>query len=201
MIKSLFSKHIEEWRLMENSLNDDTLWYFLSNESVEPESRMSLIMDIVSRKPLCCTDDEFSFKYFQKEIGEGCHPDYLWRKIQHVYRTLWNWSLNPEIYHKVGYLICANYPQSVLPTLTLLYYGTRGLEHVALNEFLDKLIAESQSSNFPEFLERYRHQINISFYRTQTMGMGTFPFDKYKTIWRDGGISPPVPDLGQEVLP
>lgn len=193
-IKDIFSKHIEEWRLMENSLSDDSLWYFLSNDSLDCELRMSIVLDIVSQKPLTCKDESYTLKYFQREIGEGSHPDYLWKKVQDVYRTLWNWSQDSEIHQKVGYLVCASYPQGNFSALSLLYRSTIGLEKLALNIFLDKIIVESQNPNDSQFLSRYRHQVNISFYRCQTMNMGTFPFDKYKTVWNNpDGAYPPAP--------
>lgn len=184
-IKDIFSKHIEEWRLMENSLSDDSLWYFLSNDSLDSELRMSLVLDLVSLKPLSCSDESFTFNYFQREIGEGSHPDYLWKKVQHVYRTLWNWSLDSEIHQKVGYLVCASYPEGPLPTLSMIYHWASNFEEKWLFFFLEKLIKESLDPNSKMYLVRYRYQSNIEFYRNITMCLGTFPFDKYKKFCKD----------------
>lgn len=184
-IKNIFSKHIEEWRLMENSLSDDSLWYFLSNDSLDCELRMFIVLDIVSQKPLSCKDESYTLKYFQREIGEGSHPDYLWKKVQDVYRTLWNWGLDSEIHQKVGYLVCASYPEGPLPTLSMIYHCASNFEEKWLDFFLEKLIKESLDPKGEMYLKRYRYKSNIEFYRNITMRLGTFPFDKYKKFCKD----------------
>lgn len=96
-----------EWDLIEKSLQDDNLWYFIYNTSnpLKYENRIEYILDLISKKE---PDHEFyfTFIYFFKEISENKKAiDDVWLEIKKFYFTLEEWYKDFELYHYVGFLI------------------------------------------------------------------------------------------------
>lgn len=97
------------WDEIEHKLNEEDLkfWSFVTNTSrASYETKIDLILDLISGK----TEEEknpfFTFLEFQKKQKEGNLLD-VWKEIEHFFYTLAQWYQDKNYYHKVGYLVTA----------------------------------------------------------------------------------------------
>lgn len=97
-----------QWDNMEKELHNSSLWYFLTNgQTGKYQTRIDLILDLISKKPAGNRDPYFSF--FQIDmLRKEMSLDDIWRKIQRTFLTLKDWHENHELYHKIGYLIASD---------------------------------------------------------------------------------------------
>lgn len=101
-----------EWNEIENQLQDDRFWYFLTNKSYNPATRIDLIFDFLTEKKEK-DDDDYSYRQFQKlydggkgDIGEDIKTfTEAWKRVKEVYQTFLYWFEDSTIYHYIGYLI------------------------------------------------------------------------------------------------
>jgi uncharacterized protein with ParB-like and HNH nuclease domain len=133
-----------EWNLIENELQDNRFWYFLTNKNYNPSTRIDLIFDFLTGK----TDQEdgdYSYRRFQDLYD---HPDDFWekkdisnfttawKKVKEVYDTFRYWYEENTVYHYVGYLVV----QGV--KLDYIYSKCVGLEKPNLENKLKELIKD-----------------------------------------------------------
>lgn len=128
LIKALFLKNWDEeegkkvfklkqdriatdWNLIENMLQKDELWYFISNDEEKYENRIEFLFDLLSNKQKG-DDDYHCFYYFynndfQKQSGTQQKPniDKIWERVKNLYLRISDWYSDREIYHYIGYLI------------------------------------------------------------------------------------------------
>ena len=97
-----------QWDNMEKELHNSSLWYFLTNgQTGKYQTRIDLILDLISKKPAGNRDPYFTF--FQIDmLRKEMSLDDIWRKIQRTFLTLKDWHENHELYHKIGYLIASD---------------------------------------------------------------------------------------------
>ena len=117
-----------EWDEIERKLNDNSIWYFLSNKNVEEINRMTRIDYVIELyakkiqskyqnvinefKNFDSKKDRFSFLIIQKYIeyrkkrNENDENIILeiWDEIVETYETLVGWYNDFELYHLVGFL-------------------------------------------------------------------------------------------------
>lgn len=96
-----------QWDHIEKTLHDDSLWYFLTNQSNSKyQTRIDLILNLISGKSSDHKEKYYTFYYFD---GLRANNDLIniWREIQHTFLILKDWYENHELYHKIGYLIAS----------------------------------------------------------------------------------------------
>ena len=100
-----------EWDRIEAALQDDSFWYFLGEEKKE-ENRIELIFNILHSEDADPQDKYAVFRKYNEEFnqqkGEKNPEEYVnekWEKVTQCFYTLWEWYLDSELYHLVGYLI------------------------------------------------------------------------------------------------
>lgn len=97
-----------QWENIEKELHNNSLWYFLTNHSnLKYQTRIDLILDLISSKPADSKEKYFTFFYFDKLNKEKNLYD-IWKEIQHTFLILKDWYEDHEFYHKIGYLIASN---------------------------------------------------------------------------------------------
>lgn len=97
-----------QWDNMEKELHNSSLWYFLTNgQTGKYQTRIDLILDLISKKPVGNRDPYFTFFQIDR-LRRGMSLDDIWRKIQRTFLTLKDWHENHELYHKIGYLIASD---------------------------------------------------------------------------------------------
>lgn len=96
-----------QWDTIEKELHNDSLWYFLTNRvNLNYQTRIDLILNLISDKPTNNKDKYYTFFFFDKLKKNGSF-DEIWKRIQHTFLILKDWYENHDLYHKIGYLIAS----------------------------------------------------------------------------------------------
>ena len=176
-----------QWDNMEKELHDDSLWYFLTNRtSVRYQTRIDLILDLISEKPVDNREKYYTF-FKIDEMGKTMSLEDLWRKIQQTFLILKDWFENHELYHKIGYLVA-----SEKLTLQEIFKGSVGKTKQAFRALLDSFIRESVAiqGNYADLsydkpfdykrISTLLLLFNVESVRLNGEHTQWFPFDKFK---------------------
>ena len=86
-----------QWDNMEKELHNDSLWYFLTNKTnVRYQTRIDLVLDLISGKPNDNREKYYTFFRFD-EMRQSKSLDDIWRKIQKTFLLLKDWFENHEL--------------------------------------------------------------------------------------------------------
>lgn len=97
-----------QWDNIEKALHNNSLWYFLTNHSnVKYQTRIDLILDLISSKPADNKEKYYTFFCFDN-LNKDKNLNKIWKEIQHTFLILKDWYEDHELYHKIGYLIASN---------------------------------------------------------------------------------------------
>ena len=176
-----------QWDNMEKELHEDALWYFLTNRtSTRYQTRIDLILDLISEKP--ADNREKYFTFFKIDaLGKTMPLDDLWRKIQQTFLILKDWFENHELYHKIGYLIASD-----KLTLQEIFKISAGKTKQEFRSELDSYIRDSIaiSGNYADLsyekASDYKRistlllLFNVESVRLNGEHTQWFPFDKFK---------------------
>ena len=67
-----------QWDNIEKELHNNSLWYFLTNHSnLKYQTRIDLILDLISGKPADNKEKYFTFFYFDNLNKEERNPAYI----------------------------------------------------------------------------------------------------------------------------
>ena len=182
-----------QWDNIEKELHNDSLWYFLTNKTnTEYQTRIDLVLDLLSRKPADNRDKYFTFFEFDN-MRKTRSLDDLWIDIQKTFLMLKDWHEDHELYHKIGYLIASD-------TLSLqeIYAISEGKTKSQFRGSLDDYI--KKSITFTGKNKELIHYADLSYERSLDYGRISkllllfnvesvrkngeqsqwFPFDKFK---------------------
>lgn len=103
----------QEWNAIENKLQDDSFWYFVSNNNSDKDqaNRIDLLFNIVKEKANKSNDKLFAYrKYLEDFVEENKQPtntaDPLqWFEVKNTFDILLEWYDNRSLYHLIGYII------------------------------------------------------------------------------------------------
>ena len=96
-----------QWDNIEKELHNDSLWYFITNcSNTDYQTRIDLILDLMSGKPAYSKEKYYTFFYFDG-LKQNENLNEIWSRIQHTFLILKDWYENHELYHKIGYLIAS----------------------------------------------------------------------------------------------
>lgn len=178
-----------QWDNLEKALHDDSLWYFLTNNSAEKyQTRIDLILDLMAGKSGDERNKKYAtFFYFDELKRNSDDLNELWEKIVRDFLLLKDWREHHEFYHKIGYLIASGYK-----TLADIYNEAQGKTKREFLARLNKLIEESirlkddenySDWNYNKDAEKIRRLLllfNVESVRQNGEQSQWFPFDKYK---------------------
>lgn len=113
LIKALFILNVKNkndekmfavsWDLMEKKFQEDSFWYYLSNES-EKETRIDLLFDIIKGKT-SKSEEDHSYRAYQKDFDAGNRNYFeLWDEVNETYNKLIQYYEDITLYNYVGYL-------------------------------------------------------------------------------------------------
>lgn len=109
-----------EWDRIENTLQDDSFWYFIYNKpnSRNPKyaNRIEYIFDLMQNKP-DGEDEKYTFYKFYEDFETSKNKnkykipdtDSLWLGVKKYFLTFEEWYKDRELYHLIGFLISINY--------------------------------------------------------------------------------------------
>ena len=176
-----------QWDSIEKELQNDSLWYFLSNTSKATyQTRIDLVLDLIAHKKATEKDAYYTFFYFDN-LRTKKDLDEIWLDIQQTFLTLKDWYENHELYHKIGFLIAS---ESV--SLQELYDISQEKTKNGFRSSLDELIRKSiridanyADLSYEKTIEKDRISkllllFNVESVRQNGEQTQWFPFDKYK---------------------
>ena len=182
-----------QWDNIEKELHNNSLWYFLTNRSnAKYQTRIDLILDLISRKPADNKEKYYTFFYFD-DLNQKEKLNEIWKEIQHTFLILKDWYEDHELYHKIGYLI-ASYTESLqdIFDLSKREIGGRGITKNQFKSELDAHIKKSiaTTTNYSELsyekttdytiISRLLLLFNVESVRQNGEQTNWFPFEKLK---------------------
>lgn len=182
-----------QWDNIEKALHNNSLWYFLTNRSnAKYQTRIDLILDLISDKPVDNKEKYYTFFYFD-DLNQKEKLSEIWKEIQHTFLILKDWYEDHELNHKIGYLIASNTKslQEVF-ALSRREIDGRGITKNQFKSELDAYIKESIAipTNYSEqsyekttdyaSISKLLLLFNVESVRQNGEQTHWFPFEKFK---------------------
>lgn len=178
-----------QWDNIEKDLHRNSLWYFLTGKSSERyQTRIDIVLDLISEKKANERDEYFTFFYFNK-LRETEDLNKIWQeKIVQTFLLLKDWREHRDFYHKIGYLI-----SSGAKSLSAIYKESKGKTKSKFLEKLDDFIKDSISLKKDEKYSDWDYEthgkrifnllllFNVESVRQIEENSQWFPFDKFKS--------------------
>ncbi|AHM57715.1 hypothetical protein EAL2_808p02100 (plasmid) [Peptoclostridium acidaminophilum DSM 3953] len=190
-----------QWDNIERELHNNSLWYFLTNHSnAKYQTRIDLILDLISTKSADNKEKYFTFFYFD-DLNQKENLNEIWKEIQHTFLILKDWYEDHELYHKIGYLISSN-TKSLQDIFALSKRNING-RGITKNQFKSELDAYIKKSidihtNYSELsyekstdyarISKLLLLFNVESVRQNGEQTQWFPFEKFK-FQKTGKIS------------
>lgn len=196
-----------EWDLIEQSLQRDKFWFFLTGD-VKNTNRIELIFDIMN-DDIDQSDKYSTFRYFSKKFSVSNKKviDRNWQEIKSRYQRFTEWYEDRELYHKIGYLITEKFT-----TIKDLYLLSSSKSKSDFKSSLDDLITKSVANINIEVLQYDDREdvkkilllYNILTILKSEKDNAYFPFDLFKIenwdIEHITSIKNEMPDKREEWL-
>lgn len=194
-----------EWDFIEQSLQRDRFWYFLTGNG-KATNRIEFIFDLMNNEVI--KDDKYStFRFFQKKFQKKSSEDINenWLEIKKRFQRFNEWYDERELYHKIGYLLCIDFI-----TIKELYDKSN---EMTKSEFRDLLNTQIKSSVKSINLQDLQYENNVGVKRVLLLyniltllkshkDNSYFPFDSFKTekwdIEHISSIKSNMPDKNRE---
>lgn len=126
-----------EWDQIEQSLQNDRLWFFLSGNKIST-NRIELIFNLINEEE--DINDEYStFRFFSKKFKIKTQEtvEEIWKEIKDYYLRFNEWFNERDLYHKIGFLLCVN-----AVSIKTLYKKSCELTKTKFRHFLDEQIKD-----------------------------------------------------------
>ena len=92
-----------EWDLMENTLQNDKVWYFINPSYTTPlATRIEYIFDTIAHKT-SKDGENYTFLSFAQRIETESIFE-LWKEIKDYYRIIIEWYKDQKLFHLIGFL-------------------------------------------------------------------------------------------------
>lgn len=172
-----------EWDNIENALQNDKLWYFLSKQKKE-DNRIEIIFDLMNTSG--GTDPYSTFRFFNSKLSGKTEEDMdkYWEEIQAYFQRFNEWFNNRELYHKIGFILTSEIKNISLKEL---YNESSKLKKKEFILYLDNLIKDTYKKvSFSQLDYDDMHTRSVLLlYNILTMlqnecDSSYFPFDEYK---------------------
>lgn len=182
-----------QWDNIERELHNNSVWYFLTNRSnAKYQTRIDLILDLISEKPADNKEKYYTFFYFD-DLNKKEKLNDIWKDIQHTFLILKDWYEDHELYHKIGYLIASNAKslQDIF-SLSKREIDGRGITKKQFKSELDVYIKKSIAipTNYSELsyektidyarISKLLLLFNVESVRQNGEQTQWFPFEKFK---------------------
>lgn len=95
----------EEWNAIENKLQDNKFWYFVSNDISDnrKSNRIDLLFDLVQEKPERSNNKLYSYHQYLKNSKNNKTLD--WETVRDLFNQLNEWYSDRNLYHLIGYIV------------------------------------------------------------------------------------------------
>lgn len=183
------------WDRMEIALHDEDMWSFLGGDKTGYETRMDLVLGIISSD--LYPDDNYGvfFEFHHEAENNGLGA--LWKRLVAAYQQLEDWYKDSGCYHRIGYLMLSASREG-RPKLKKLYREAQNRSKSEFISYLDGKIREcvglDQNRKYIDLSyeeaadQRKIHNILLLFNVLTTMkedgGIHRFPFSQYRgEVW------------------
>lgn len=110
-----------EWDLIEKSLQNDALWYFLSDRPGPTQNRIGYVFDLVAEMDGVAAgtigDPYRVFNHFSDRLATHNAREAEWLRIKQIFMRLEEWFEDRNLFHTLGFLIHLGEPVSRLLNL------------------------------------------------------------------------------------
>ena len=177
-----------QWDNIEKELHHDALWYFLTNRaSARYQTRIDLVLDLISGKPEGNRDKYYTFFKFD-EMRQSQKLEDIWKRIQQTFLILKDWFENHELYHKIGYLIAASGKFTLQKIFDLSVNKTKEEFKASLDSLIKMSIfisGDYSELSYDKALDQAKITrllllFNVESVRQNGEHSQWFPFEKYK---------------------
>jgi uncharacterized protein with ParB-like and HNH nuclease domain len=187
----------QEWNVIESKLQDDSFWYFVSNDTSDKDqaNRIDLLFNIVKEKTNKSKDKLFSYRKYLKDFVQENKkptnsPDPLkWFEIKNTFDILLEWYDNRSLYHLIGYII---YEKLIDIRSIINHYNKatfklefkENLTAIIYNKYIkeNKYKLENLSYESPKEAHSILLLFNITSYEKSDFSY-RFPFHLFKTTF------------------
>lgn len=170
-----------EWDSIESALQNNKLWYFLSDKQKE-DNRIEYIFDLMNDS----TDiDPYStFRFFYAKLAGKSEDDMnqYWETIQAYYQRFNEWFSERELYHKIGFILSVK-----IAEVKDLYHQSSTLRKSEFILYIDTIIKNyyKKQNLFDIDYEDKQTKSVLLLYNILTMlqnehDSSYFPFDDFK---------------------
>ena len=178
-----------QWDNIERELQDDRLWYFLSNQiKMKYQTRIDLILNLISHKPADNREQYYTFFHFDRERQKPeASLDEIWQSILRTFLTLKDWYENHELFHKIGYLIASEH-KTLQELYDLASEKTKDQFRRELDQEIRRSIKIEKNYADLSYEKSYEYKqisrllllFNVESVRLNGDQSQWFPFEKYK---------------------
>ena len=146
------------WHKIENTLNDDSFWYFLSKRELPRNERINLllILNTSIKKIENIKDYNLFIEYYKKIQVNNIFN--IWSEIENTYYTLKEWYNNYEMFHYIGFLI--NTTDNSLEYLYGSYHNNENNKQIQRNNIKQLVYNEIKDINI-ESIEYHKNANSI----------------------------------------
>lgn len=186
-----------EWERIEQGLQNDSFWYFLS-EKKENGTRIDLLFELLAEEynmnnRISKQQEYFSFlvfsKYLEDKKEKQKYIKEVWDKIKKLYEEFYDWYMDLNKYHIIGYLIASG--KSIHELRALTRNKRKSEVDKALLEVIKKqgrwnesnlnlIQNEFLTSSNKKKIRRLLFLFNIATLVCKSEKQYRFPFDIYK---------------------
>lgn len=92
-----------QWDNIEKELHNNSLCFLTNHSNVKYQTRIDLILDLISGKPAINKEKYYTFFHFDN-LNKEENLNEIWKEIRHTFLILKDWYEDHELYHKIGYL-------------------------------------------------------------------------------------------------
>lgn len=127
-----------EWDTIEQSLQRDKFWYFLTGYK-KSVNRIEFIFDLMNDD--IDREDKYStFRFFSAKFKKGNKEiiEEYWLEVKKRYQRFEEWYNERDLYHKIGYLVAINFID-----INKLYNSSTEMTKSEFKGYLDELMKES----------------------------------------------------------
>lgn len=176
------------WDEMEQRLNDEDFWAFLTNQSqMLYSNKIELLFDMISDRNETEVDPLYTFLHFLNKVKTSDTSLWeIWLMIERYYQTACEWFKNKNLYHKIGYLI------SIGENLKSLIEKSLESRKDVFEDRIDNLIRESVKFDIDDLtydsnqgyrnIERILLLFNIESIRGNQCINEFYPFKFHKSV-------------------
>lgn len=173
-----------EWENIEQSLQDDKFWYFIT-EKKATTNRIELLFDLLNDEP--DGEDNYStFRFFYKKFNDDGSQKNLeenWSKVKKLFQRFNEWFNERDFFHKIGYLVNLD-----AVNLNKLYKESEKISKTGFRNLLDSYIRKNLRNvdiSKLQYSDRKNVKNILLLYNILTMlnsekDSSYFPFDLFK---------------------